>query len=512
MTVVQQGSINTTAQQVPGIIVQIVPPGPAPINGVPSNIAGLVGIASWGPVGVPVLVSGYNDGAPKFGAMQARKYDLTTALWNASQQGNIGAYALVRVTDGTDVAATAALGTTFVTLTAKYTGTLGNTLSATLGVGTKASTTKLTLSAPGFTSEVFDNIPGAAAALRDAIVSAVNNGNSQFRGPSALATAAAGSSSTAPTLPVTVAFASGTDGATTITSSVLLGTDTAPRKGMYALRMTGASVAALVDCDDTTSYANQVAFGLSEGVYMLMTGPQGDTISNALSTKATAGIDSYSAKLIFGDWCYINDTVNNQIRLTSPQGFFAGYFANASPQNSSLNKQMQGIVGTQRNGTPGNPTAQPYSQAELLQLVQAGIDLITNPIPAGSQYGSPIGLNTSSDQALHEDSYTRLTNYIAYSINAWGGKFVGQLQGFQSYDQTRANAYAGLAQFMQNMVDTGMIDSYKVTLDKSNNSDARIMQGWMQADVQARYKAVVRNFLVNLQGGQTTVIVKPAGT
>lgn len=507
MTVVQQGQVNTTAQQVPGLIVQIVPPGPAPINGVPSNIAGLVGVASWGPVGVPVFASAYNDGSTRFGQMQVRKYDLMTALWNASQQGNVGAYALVRVTDGTDTAATAALGTTYVTLTAKYTGTLGNTLSATLSTGTKASTSKLTLSAPGFTSEVFDNIPGTAAALRDAIVSAVNNGNSQFRGPSALVTASAGASSTAPTLPTTVTFASGTDGATTITSSVLLGTDTAPRKGMYALRQTGASVAALVDCDDTTSYANQVAFGLSEGVYMLMVGPQGDTISNAVSAKATAGIDSYAGKIIFGDWCYINDTVNNQVRLTSPQGFFAGYFANASPQNSSLNKPMFGIVGTQRTYT-----GQPYSQAELLQLVQAGIDLITNPIPAGSQFGSPIGLNTSSDQALHEDSYTRLTNYIAYSINAWGGKFVGQLQGFQAYDQTRANAYAGLAQFMQNMVDQGLIDSYKVTLDKSNNPDSRVMQGWMQADVQARYKAVVRNFLVNLQGGQTTVIQKPAGS
>jgi hypothetical protein len=507
MAVVQAGQTNLTAQQVPGVLVAIVPPGPAPINGVPSNIAGLVGVASWGPVGVPVFATAYNDGSAKFGQMQARKYDLMTALWNASQQGNVGAYALVRVTDGTDTAATAALGTTYVTLTAKYTGTLGNTLSATLSTGTKASTTKLTLSAPGFTSEVFDNIPGTAATLRDAIVLAVNSGNSQFRGPSALVTASAGAASTAPTLPTTVTFASGTDGATTITSAVMLGTDTAPRKGMYALRMTGTSVAALVDCDDTTSYANQVAFGLSEGVYMLMVGPAGDTISNAVTTKATAGIDSYDAKLIFGDWVYINDTVNNQVRLTSPQGFFAGLFANQSPQNSSLNKQMFGIVGTQRTYS-----GQPYSQAELLQLVQAGIDLITNPIPAGNQYGSPIGLNTSSDQALHEDSYTRLTNYIAYSINAWGGKFVGQLQGFQTYDQTRANAYAGLAQFMQNMVDTGMIDSYKVTLDKSNNLDARIMQGWMQADVQARYKAVVRNFLVNLQGGQTTVIVKPAGS
>jgi len=31
---------------------------------------------------------------------------------------------------------------------------------------------------------------------------------------------------------------------------------------------------------------------------------------------------------------------------------------------------------------------------------------------------------------------------------------------------------------------------------------------WMQANVQVVYMSVVRNFLVNLQGGQTTVIVQ----
>lgn len=503
MTVVQQGQVNVTAQQVPGVIVQIVPPGPAPVNGVPSNIGGLVGIGSWGPVGVPVFATAYNDASVKFGPMQARKYDLMTTLWNASQQGVVGAYALVRVSDGTDAAASAVIGTNFVTLTAKYTGSLGNGLSATFTAGTKASSFKLTLTLPGYPSEVFDNLVGTGVALSAAIVQAINNGNSQLRGPSQLVTASAGAGTTVPTVPTTATFSGGTDGATTITGSTLLGVDTTARKGMYALRMTGASVGALVDCDDSTTYAAQVAFGLSEGVYMVGVGPVGDTIANAISTKATAGIDSYSFKLMLGDWVYINDTVNNQVRLTSPQGFIVGYLANAAPQNSSLNKQLYGIVGTQRT-----VSGQPYAQADLLQLVQAGIDVITNPSPGGAYFSDVLGLNTSSDQALHEDSYTRLTNYIAYSLNAWGGKFIGRLQGFQVYDQTRAEAYAGIAQYMQNMVDAGQIDSYKVTLDKSNNTDSRISQGWMQADVQARYKAVVRNFLINLQGGQTTVITK----
>lgn len=507
MTVVQAGQVNLTAQQVPGIIVAIQPPGPAPINGVPSNIGGIVGTATWGPVGVPVTVSDYAGGAAIFGQMQPRKHDLMTVLNWAQMQGRVGAYALVRVTDGTDVAATGALGTDFVTLTSRYTGTMGNSISATLSTGTKANTSKLIITLGGYQPEIYDNIPGTGAALRDNIVSAVNFGNSQFRGPSTMCVASAGASATVPTLPVTVALTGGTDGATTIAGATLLGTDTAPRKGMYALRKSGASIIALADCDDDTTWSAQIAFGLSEGAYMQLVGPAGDSISNAVTKKKAAGIDIYAGKVVFGDWVYVNDTVNNQVRLISPQAFAVGLMANQSPQQSTLNKPLQGIVATQRTFNNANP---PYSNAELLQLVQAGIDVLTNPSPGGNYFSFVLGVNTSSDPAQREDSYTRLTNYIAYSIDAWGGKFVGQLQGFDDEDETRANAFAGLDQFMSNMVTVQpkMIDAYKVVLDKSNNPDARIRAGWMQANVQARYMAVVRNFLVNLQGGQTTVIVQ----
>ncbi|NOV25892.1 phage tail protein [Cupriavidus necator] len=505
MTVVQAGQVNLTAQQVPGIIVAIQPPGPAPINGVPSNIGGIVGTATWGPVGVPVMVSDYAGGVAVFGQMQARKYDMMTVLNWAAMQGKVGAFSMVRVTDGTDVAASAVFATTFVTLTSRYTGTLGNSISAILAAGTAANTVKLTITLAGFQPEVFDNIPGTGATQRDNIVKAVNLGNSQFRGPSTICVATAGAGSTGPTLPATINLTGGTDGATTITGSVLLGTDTAPRKGLYALRKSGASVIALADCDDSTTWSSQIAYGLAEGAYMQMVGPAGDTISTAVTTKSTAGIDSYAGKVIFGDWVYVNDTVNNQVRLISPQAFALGLMVNQSPEKSTLNKQLQGIVATQR--TYNN---QPYSNAELLQLVQAGIDVLTNPSPGGKYFSFVLGVNTSSDQGQREDCYTRMTNYIAYSIDAWGGKFVGELQGFDDEDDTRANAFAGLDQFLANMkgVRPKMIDDYKVVLDKTNNPDARIRSGWMQGDVQVRYMAVVRNFLVNLQGGQTTVIVR----
>ncbi|MEB2620506.1 hypothetical protein, partial [Kocuria rosea] len=220
-------------------------------------------------------------------------------------------------------------------------------------------------------------------------------------GPSQIIVASAGVGVTAPSA-ATYTLAGGTDGTTTITGSVLLGQDTVPRKGMYALRNTGASVAMLADCDDSTTWSTQITYGLSEGTYMVMTGPSGDTIANAISAKSTAGVDSYAAKLLFGDWCYWLDTYNQILRLVSPQSFVAGLLANLSPQNSSLNKQIQGIVGTQKSYAN-----QQYSSAELQQLGIAGIDLITNPVPGGSYFGARFGHNSSSNPVTNGDNYTR---------------------------------------------------------------------------------------------------------
>ena len=185
---------------------------------------------------------------------------------------------------------------------------------------------------------------------------------------------------------------------------------------MYALRGTGTSVAMLADADDSAQWTYQNAFGLSEGAYMIGTSPAGDTIANFATTIASSGIDSYAMKILFGDWDQVYDNVNGVTRLISPQGFEAGKLAALSPQNSSLNKPMQGIIGTQKT-----LLNQQYSLAELQAITAARADLITNPCPGGSYYGARFGRNTSSNAAINGDNYTRMTNYIAATLNAGYG-------------------------------------------------------------------------------------------
>lgn len=500
MPVVQQGSINTAALVIPDVYVQIMQP-PIVINGLPTNILGIVGTASWGPVNSPVILGDLRAAVLNFGAPNARKYDLVTALWAAALQG-ANNFRGVRVTDGTDVAASIVVLTNCITFTAKYTGTLGNQLQVSTAPGSKATTQKVTVALPGYVPEVFDNLGAGLSgnALWVAIASAINNGTDPTRGASQLVIASAGVGVTAPAV-ASYTLTSGTDGAATITGAVLIGQDTVPRKGMYALRNTAASVALLADCDDSTTWSTQVAFGLSEGVYMIGTGPAGDTISNAVTAKATAGIDSYAFKLLFGDWVYFNDSINGVVRMISPQGFSAGRIANLSPEQSSLNKQVYGVVGTQKSYAN-----QVYSSAELQSLAQAGIDVLTNPIPAGNQFGARFGHNSSSLFSIHGDNYTRMTNFLAYTLNSAMGIFVGRLQSQQPNDSTRREVKSTIDNFLEVLVQQKMIDAYQTQCDLGNNLAQRIAAGYMQVDVKVRYLSVVEYLIVNLEGGQTVVI------
>lgn len=583
--ITQAGALNTTALQTPDLYIQIVPPQISLLNGVPTNVVGLVGTAAWGPKNAPVDVSGPLDYARQFGNLQNRKYDMGSALAVASLQGSAAVYKCVRVSDGTDLAAAFLVGTggalagagtvvspgtgystapvltvsapdlpggvqatavatvaagaitgvTFssgtgyfkpptiaiggpgtggavaapaitqfaVAFMSKYTGSAGTGAKVILSTGSAVGTFKVVVAMRGYVPETYDNIAGSGATFWTNLANAINLGQNGVRGPSELVVAYAGGLTTAATA-AEYTLAGGTDGAG-VNSTHMLGTDVTPRTGMYALRNSRASIAALVDCDTSTTWTTQVAYGLAEGTYMLLVGPSSDTISNAVSVKNLAGIDSYAAKLCFGDYVYFNDTVNGQVRMISPQGFFAGMLGNLAPSESSLNKPMQGVVATQKS-----MTQQPYSSAELQELALAGIDVITNPIPAGNVFGARMGRNTSSNVVTHGDNYTRMTNYIAATLNAGMGRFVGKTHT----STLRRNAKATLNAFLSGLADQKLIGTandevpYQVVLDDSNNLPSRVALGYMQADVKVIYLAIVEYFIVNLEGGQSVVITR----
>jgi hypothetical protein len=508
MPITQQGALNTTALIVPDLYVQIVPPQTLLLNGVPTDIVGVVGTASWGPVGEPTIIGTMSDYAANFGPVIARKYDMGTQVAIAVQQGAAN-FRCVRATDGTDSAATLTiLGS--INLTAIYTGSMGNGLIIAFGSGSAANTWRVTVGMPGLSPEVFDNISGSGAMFWNNLCDALNNGNGALRGPSQFVVATV-LGADEPPQQATYLFSSGTlgsDGALGVAAANLVGSDSIPRLGMYALRGQTCAIILLSDNDDSTQWGIQTDFGLSESAYMILTGPAGDNIANAVTTKMAAGIDSYAAKYMFGDWIYWYDQANALTRLVSPQGFVAGRLANLSPEQSSLNKPLYGVVGSQKSGQPGGGTATAYASADLSALLSAGIDVISNPQPGGAYWGVRGGHNSSSNAVINGDNYTRLTNYIATTLASGMGGFVGQLVNTTLFQNIRSTLLA----FLNGMLNQGMLGSTSSTLpfavvcDISNNPKSRTGLGYVQADVQVQYQAINEKFIVNVQGGQTVQV------
>jgi hypothetical protein len=517
MPILSQGAINTTALIVPDLYVQIVPPQTLLLNGVPTDTLGIVGSAAWGPVGEPTIIGNMSGYAASFGPVVPRKYDMGTQVATAVQQGAAN-FRCVRVTDGTDTAASVAL-LGAISFTALYTGSLGNQLTFNFSAGSAANSWRLAVALPGQSPEVFDNVIGTGSTFWSSLANAVNNGKGALRGPSQLVTASPLSANATPIagiFPIS-AGSPGTDGAGTLTAGSLVGVDTLPRLGMYALRSQGCAVALLADADDAMQWSTQVGFALSEALYMILTGPAGDTISNAGITKAAAGIDTYAAKMMFGDWVYWYDQANALTRLVSPQGFVAGRLANLSPEQSSLNKPLYGVIGTQKSGQPNIGTATTYATADLSTLLSSGIDVIANPQPGGAYWGVRGGHNASSNAATNGDNYTRLTNYIARTLSAGMGAYVGQLVNATLFQNIRATLLA----FLNALLGQGLLGSttgalpFAVVCDVSNNPSTRSGLGYVQADVQVQYQAINEKFIVNVQGGQTVQVstqIVPSGS
>ncbi len=522
--ITQAGALNSTALVVPDLYVQIVSPQTLSLNGTPTNLLGMVGSANWGPVNQPVVFGTMADYSRAFGSVMVRKFDLGTQVACAVQQG-AAAMVGVRVTDGTDSAANYAMfysqaaGNYPAFLTAIYTGSQGNSIALTLAAGSRPGSWKLTLQMPGGLAEVYDNIDATAgnATFWASMVQAVNSGTGPTRGPSALCVASlGGGTATSPTALSNQSLINGADGIAGVGSASLVGVDGIARTGMFALRGQNCAVALLADCDDPAQWSQMNSFALSEGVYMIACGSSGDAIASAVQSKQSSGVDSYGIKILFGDWLYWYDDANSQTRLVSPSGFVAGLLSNLSPEQSSLNKPLSGIIGSQKSGLASSGQASTYSSAELQTLFSAGLDVVCNPAPGGAYWAVRCGHNSSTNPIIASDAYTRMTNFIADTLASGMGLYVGNVIN----SSLLANIRATLLGFLSNLLNQGILGSvdgstpYAVVCNGSNNPATQTALGYVQADVQVRYQGINEKFIVNLQGGQgvsVTTAQRPLG-
>ena len=675
-TIVQQGQVNTAALIVPGVTVQIVPPSVQQLNGVASNIIGLVGTAQWGPANQPVTVGTYQQYVQNFGNLQARTYDLGTPVMVGIQQG-ANNFKCVRVTDSTDVAAfvqptagaiesiynliggtgystglgnticvagtgtgavlkctytsgaisavavvaggtgwgasgttatvlsgnttsgsgavlavtvtsgvitavtvssggsayptgptltlcgpftsSAGLGVTSsggaisalfitngggglttnpslgiadstgtgasasvsvsaITYTAAHTGTLGNSITIQTSPATNptGTTMKLIVACPGLNTEIFDNIVAPTGqAIWATVAAAVNNGIGN-QSASKIIVASLPGSTGGPVYSQTYTLSGGTDGSG-ITSTQLIGTDGAgiSRTGMYALRGSNCSLGHLADNVTFSTFSLENAYGLGEGTYMIQSGPSGDVIATEITSLQGSGAQSgtsYALGLCFGDWVYWADPVNNVTRLVNPAAFKVGLLGNLAPNNSAVNKPIYGVVGTQKTGQANSTTVQAYSTADLSQLFAAGIDVMANPSPGGFYFSFGRGCNTATNNAVNGDNYTTMTNFIAKTLLAGMGLYVGQPI---TSSLTQAIT-ATLQAFLGNLQNQGILsplssgaNCFTVVCSApgtGNNPLTSTSLGSCNASVQVQYESILLFLVISLQGGQGVAI------
>lgn len=345
------------------------------------------------------------------------------------------------------------------------------------------------------------------------LANVINNGNA-FHGPSQFVVASAGSGVAIPVLSSPITFSGGTDGASGVTDATLMGQDIVPRKGMYALRNAAVDCFTLCDLSTIADYAAIASFALSETCYAIHATTSGDSIADALAIRINSGIDTPWFKLILGDWPTFFDSFNGVSRLINPSAFGVGIYGNLSPQQSALNKPLQGISATQRS-----QLGQTYSDTELSLINTGGIDVILPPnsSPGGYYFSFATGRNASSNTAANGDEYTRMTNFlIRASQSKAAGSFIGQLQSIQPNDQTRANAKALFDGFSAQLASPevglgingqGMIDTpWQVICDLTNNPPNLQALGYLFLYWQVRYLNVIRYFVVKFAGGGNVTV------
>lgn len=610
------GQQNLAGLTVPGVYGDIILPTPF-LLGNPTNVEGLVGVGSWGPVNSIIPVTNSADCALSLGVPTVRTYDIATHVAAATQVGGAIGFKCVRVTDGTDVAASATIGTggtfatgtvtfsanpanndtltlngvvytfttavtiggtlaqtlqtllttlqdsgnasltaasysvagsvltvtyntagtggnaytlaktstaitlsgatltggagsggTGLTVTAKYTGSLGNKVQISFQNGTLSGSYMAVISFPGKNSETINNVTGSGNAFWVNMAAAINNGNA-YSSPSQIVVATAGSSTAAPTLSTPTTLSGGTDGASGVTDSTLMGQDVLPRKGMYVLRSSGVDCFTLCDLTTIADWAAMASFALSETCVAVVSTASGTGYATTIANRNSAGVDTQWMWIVSGDWPTFYDSYNQLSRLVNPTAFAIGIAGNLSPQQSPLNKPLQGISATQQS-----QTGVPYATADLSLINQGGVDIIlpATQSPGGYYYSFATGRNASSNTAANGLEYTRMTNFLMRTAqSAAAGSFIGRLQSIQPNDQTRRDAksmFDGLSaqlaspQFGLGINGQGMIDiPWLVQCDLNNNPANLQALGYLFLYWQVRYLNIVRYFVVKFQGG-----------
>jgi hypothetical protein len=375
-----------------------------------------------------------------------------------------------------------------------------------------ASVTMNIVPFPGAGSvETYTGLSGTASRFPGAALTALNNGLNVARPASAFADGITATPTALPPLLGQYVMTGGSDGRNVTTAQLVGNAAAVPPTGIYALESVQftPSVMWLAGLTDSQAYATVQQFLDSQDIFGLFTFTEGLSTAAAVAAKFGYGIQDYQVGFV-KDWQWWFDTANQQSRLVPPLAFAGGAIATLPPWASPSNTGIQLSQGTERNNPfTGNV---PYTNAELSQLGQAGIMVITNGIPAGNIIGFRNGYNSvGNNDPTSFVEYSRMTNFIVQTNNTVLGQFIGKLTGFTASDGVRAQITAVIATFLQNLLTQGVIGGFNVQCNNVNNPQSQLAQHEVAIFEQITYLPSIVSIFTQVQGG-TTVVTTPAAT
>lgn len=521
---------------------------------------GVVGCANWGDVNSPQLSSGPaqifnnfgNDTigyAPNGGGTGVTEYfSLVEEMLTALPED--GSCLGVRVTDGTDTAATITMLDTqgtpgnVLVLTANNTGSLPNgnsaigvnpaqcridLVSSSTGVVTGNNPVfRITLFFPGQQPETFNNIlgytsvgnPYSSTAFVPNAIAAINGTAPGSRGSLRWVASAPGSQSNhTPALATLTNASGGTDGTTGCTFASLIGAQTAAPTGMYALTAGTGFFQLVLAGMNNLSYAPTISSWVTycNAALGFATVPAGTSDTAAFASRlSNAAIDENM--VLVKDYIQVYDTVQQTFRLVSPLGKAAGIIGMLPPFASPINEPWNstglsagGVVATEQT-----LLGYPRSQDQLAALITNGFVSITNQMPINNGAFGFFDDVTSAGPTGVYIADQRMTTYLAQAFQQLGGQFVGQNQTTSANDPTRANIRATFNNFLAQLMPNGgvqWIQAGNAVCDLTNNTATTIDEGFCFVQVLVQYLGVIRILYVTLQGGTNVQVTTtpPAG-
>ncbi|MDE1179499.1 hypothetical protein [Paraburkholderia sp.] len=153
---------------------------------------------------------------------------------------------------------------------------------------------------------------------------------------------------------------------------------------------------------------------------------------------------------------------------------------------------MLGLIGTQRVVAKS-----PHSNSELGAIAKARLDFLGNPSADGNYYSFQTDRNASTSTATNSEAYTTMTNWLALTFQSSFGYAIGKPQTVALRKEVKDPIHA----FLTDLWDEDWIGDpnnptvapFIVTLDDSNNSDAQVALGVMQASIRAKYLSTCAN-------------------